>query len=495
MTNVGEQEKGADRREGGLESRRRCSALHRRIARFATAFGRSVAGALRPLIGRSPAGHGPRGVRTAGMGMGGDALPQGPVPVAALPARGPGGADPGGPPGATAKRSPRKSFGDERRGVNCASSPVGRDEPRDGLALDAGLWAALRRGADSLLIARRRGAGPPAPSARGSNGTTLRAIGGVCGRPGPGSAAAPSPGGSRERRKVCTFALAGIVRKSVQFLTLKRHFGQPNAGSGHRGEPASVSNSLPNDTSRRVTRFAEILRRKGGKTLCGLPIAICVLATAFAEVVAGQNLKNYDPFSLVEVSYSFTAYGKEYEGDVSLDGSGTAVGTSISKSISLSENPLFLAGSAGFSRINGSLDISEGATNAKFRSNVLSGYVRAGYEGRGDRHRMFYGLFGYGHVSGLSTTVEGRRRIEADDSDRRVYGAGALGQVTERYMIDLSFTRVDDLDDEISSSNTFSVSNVFLIENGIAVSAGGGYTSGGDAGDLMMNVRLVWMFE
>ncbi len=140
MTNVGEKEAGLGRRDGALESRR-CGALRRRVARFATAMGRSVAEALRPLMERSPAWGGRRGVRTAGTGMGGDALPQeGPVPVAALPARVPEGADPGGS-GATAKRWLRRRFGGGRRSA------------RGGLALDAGLWAALRRGADGLPMA------------------------------------------------------------------------------------------------------------------------------------------------------------------------------------------------------------------------------------------------------------------------------------------------------------------------------------------------------
>ncbi len=230
MTNVGEKEKGAGRREGGLESRRR-SALRRRVARFATAFGRSVAGVLRPLIERSPVWDGSRSVRPAGTGMGGDALPQGPVPVAALPARVPGGAD-SGESKATAKRSPRKTLFDERRAVNCASHPVGRDAPRDGLALDVGLWAALRRGADGLLMAAL-GSGTAGAFGQGIQGDYASGhrrgvrmagtgVGGGALPRGPVPVATlPSraPGGSRERRKVCTFALAGIVRKSVQFET------------------------------------------------------------------------------------------------------------------------------------------------------------------------------------------------------------------------------------------------------------------------------------
>ncbi len=257
MTNVGEKEAGLGRRDGALESRR-CGALRRRVARFATAMGHSVAEALRPLMERSPAWGGRRGVRTAGTGMGGDALPQGPVPVAALPARVPGGADPGGS-GATAKRWLRRRFGGGRRSA------------RGGLALDAGLWAALRRGADGLPMATPGngtagafGQGIQGDYASGHRRGVRRAGTGVGGGALPRGpvpvATLPSraPGGSRVRRRVCTFALAGIVRESVQFLAPNDSAG----GAGRRCRKSSTRDA-PGTRRRRAPRRAR-LRRAGG---------------------------------------------------------------------------------------------------------------------------------------------------------------------------------------------------------------------------------------
>ncbi len=132
------------------------------------------------------------------------------------------------------------------------------------------------------------------------------------------------------------------------------------------------------------------------------------------------NLQDYSPFSFVNLNFT---HGFFESGDL---GDGVTMGISASKSFSHPEKPLFMKVFANYSKADDELAISveqlkknpiltatqkqqidkavvelgdPGAPltelSVQLRQNILRYGIIAGYEGKGDRHQMYYLLLGH----------------------------------------------------------------------------------------------------